>query len=198
MQLLSTFCRGTSARDTSMAEPNVNPRDLQLTHIALVGARMAVFKPYGFVDRNQLALRRIAPDTGGRPLTSLSAPQLHTMLAEQLPVWVHNIIADPDFPSRHKLLMPLRRFEGELQDNKRDEVVACVLSAGFRNQTLDPLHLPDTMPLRQRCALVMHIGVWQDAYRALESEVVALLSLHVDEVSRWVERCRDPGYASIE
>ncbi|MCB1675687.1 MAG: hypothetical protein KDI01_05325 [Halioglobus sp.] len=181
-----------------MAAPGMSARDLQLTHIALVGARMSAFKSYGFIERNQLALRRVAPDTGEHPLASLPASQLHAALAAQLPIWVHNIIADPDFPQRHKLVMPLRRFEGELLDNRNNEVVACVLNAGFRNQTLDPLHLPDTMPLRQRCALVMHIGVWQDAYRALEGEVVALLALHVDEVTRWVARCREPGYANIE
>ena len=172
--------------------------DLQLAHIALVGARMAAFGPYGFTDRNQLALRRVAPDTGDAPLASLAEPLLRKTLAAHLPVWVHNIIADPDFPQRHKLLMPLRRFEGELLDNKRDPVVACVLSAGFRNQTLDPLHLPQAMPLRQRCALLMHIGVWQEAYRTLEAAVIDLLALHLNEVARWVERCRDPDHASID
>ena len=41
-----------------------------------------------------------------------------------------------------------------------------MLSAGFKSQPLDPLNLPAVMPLAPAlCALVMQIGVWQDAYR---------------------------------
>ena len=122
--------------------------ELHLTHIALVGARMSAFKPYGFHDRNQLAMRRITPDIGGRSIEAIPAGELPAVLRAELPIWIHNMIADPGFPGRDNLLMPLRRFEGELCDGKSDEVVALVLSAGFKNQTLDPLNLPGGMPLR--------------------------------------------------
>ena len=77
--------------------------EFQLTHIALVGARMTAFHAYGFYTRNELSLRR---------------------------------------------------FEGELRDSRDDEVISAVLSNGFRNQTFDPLNLPNNMPMRQRCAVV--------------------------------------------
>lgn len=172
--------------------------EFQLTHIALVGARMDAFAPFGFQDRNQLAMRRVTPHVSSTPLSDLPQGELKSLFGKQLPVWVHNAISDPDFPGREKMLMPLRRFEGELYDSKADEVVASVLSAGFRNQVLDPLNLPESMPLRQRCALVMHIEVWQTAYRRLEEDMVALLLEHASEVSVWAELARNPMYAEIE
>lgn len=172
--------------------------EFQLTHVALVGARMSVFSEYGFQDRNDLALCRVAPQMDEESLEDMPDNQKRALLAEQLPIWVHNIIADPDFPGRHKLIMPLRRFEGELSDSKSDEVVASVLSAGFRSQTLDPLNLPELMPLSQRCAILMHVDVWQEAYKRLEHDLVELLCAYAADVSRWVEMSRKPGYASIE
>jgi hypothetical protein len=158
--------------------------EFQLTHVALVGARMPTFKPYGFDDRNQLALRVVTPE-GVSSLEQLAAAERLSTLCAQLPLWVHNIISDPHFPQREQLLMPLRRFEGELNDNRQDEVVASVLSAGFKSQPLDPLKLPSVMPLRQRCALVMQIGVWQDAYRVLEQDLTKMLARNLAEISRW-------------
>ena len=172
--------------------------EFQLTHVALVGARIAAFSEHGVKDRNELTMRRIAPDMGDINLEELPEKQRRDLLAAQLPLWVHNIIADQEFPGRHKMLMPLRRFEGELSDSKSDEVVASVLSAGFRNQTLDPLNLPETMPLRERCALLMHVTVWQDAYKRLEHDLVAILSDYADDISRWIKMSRKPDYATIE
>ena len=172
--------------------------EFQLTHVALVGARMALFRQLGFHDRNELATRRVLPPASDKPLDTLPEVELRATLAVQLPIWVHNIIADPDFPNRHKLLMPLRRFEGELSDSKSDEVVATVLSAGFRNLNLDPLQLPEHTPLRERCAILMHIGIWQEAYRALEQDLVDLLATNVEDLARWVKLSSEPGYAVIE
>ena len=124
-------------------------------------------------------------------LVDLPARERPIALQAQLPLWVHNIISDPSFPRRETLLMPLRRFEGELQDNRSDEVVAAVLSAGFRGQPLDPLNLPAVMPMRQRCAIVMQIGAWQEAYKALERDLIAGLSGLVEELVRWCELYRD-------
>lgn len=172
--------------------------EFQLTHVALVGARMSMFKEYGFQDRNELSMRRVAPDMGGISLDNMPERELRSVLGAQLPIWVHNIISDPDFPARHKLLMPLRRFEGELNDSKSNEVVASVLSAGFKNQTLDPLNLPDTMALRQRCAILMHLEVWQEAYKELENSLVDILASDLDDLCRWITLCGDPEYATIE
>jgi hypothetical protein len=164
--------------------------ELQLTQVALVGARMPTFKPYGFDDRNQIALRVVIPDEIAS-LEQLTAARQLSALRAQLPVWVHNIISDLHFPQREQLLMPLRRFEGELYDNRQDEVVASVLSAGFKSQPLDPLKLPAVMPLRQRCALVMQIGVWQDAYRVLEQDLTKMLAQNLAEISRWASLYQD-------
>lgn len=164
--------------------------EFQLTHVALVGARMPSFAPYGFQDRNQLALRVVIPE-GIASLEQLTTNELQNALREQLPIWVHNIISDLHFPQRERLMMPLRRFEGELYDNRQDEVIASVISAGFKSQPLDPLKLPAVMPLRQRCALVMQIGTWQDAYRTLEQDLTMLLAQNLAEVSRWAGMYRD-------
>ena len=123
---------------------------------------------------------------------------LGELLKSQLPLWIHNILADPGFPQRDKLLMPLRRFEGELYDSREDEVVSAVLSAGFRDQTLDPLDLPASMPMRQRCTMVMQIGPWQDAYRRLEHDLVSLLTNCAAEVESWLDSAREPSHATID
>ena len=172
--------------------------EFQLTHVALVGARMDLFRELGFQDRNELVNRRIIPPPGKTPLEALSEPELRALLAAYLPVWVHNIIADPTFPGRHKLTMPLRRFEGELSDSRTDEVVATVLSAGFRNQPLDPLDLPGEMALRQRCAILMHISTWQDAFRTLEKDLIDILANNATNLSRWLKHAAEPGADIID
>ena len=158
--------------------------EFQLTHVALVGARIDAFREHGFRDRNELAMRVVIPE-GTESLLELPAEEIPIAFKAQLPIWVHNVISDNAFPRREKLLMPLRRFEGELQDSKHDEVVASVLSAGFRNHNLDPLNLPEEMPMRRRCVIVMQIGTWQETYKALERDLIAILSRHVEEVVRW-------------
>ena len=158
--------------------------EFQLTHIALVGARMEVFRALGFKDRNELSMRVVMP-ANTDSLVELPDEEIPIAFKTQLPVWVHNIISDSSFPRREKMLMPLRRFEGELQDSKQDDVVARVLSAGFRNQHLDPLNLPAVMPTQERCAIVMQIGTWQDAYKTLEQDLVRLLSDYADDIIRW-------------
>jgi hypothetical protein len=99
---------------------------------------MAEFQRYGFRTRNDLSLCRVVPSMNDGSLEELPPTEARDLLAEQLPIWIHNIISDPDFPQRKRLEMPLRRFEGELKDSKDNEVISAVLSAGFKNQTLAP------------------------------------------------------------
>lgn len=168
--------------------------EFQLTHIALVGARINSFRPYGYNSREELTMCRIVPEA---PSAGQGQGSLHSLLSEQLPIWVHNIITDPDFPQRHRLLMPLRRFEGELRDNKNDEVISVVLRHGFKSLQFDPLDLPRTMPMRQRCALVVHLGVWKEAYQRLDSEIVELLAANSDLLGKWCEFARHPDHAAV-
>ena len=170
--------------------------EFQLTHVALVGARITAFHPYGMHSRSELVLQRVTPASTARTLPELPHPELRSALRAQLPLWIHNILFDSDFPGRERLLMPLRRFEGELNDNRNDTVVSAVLSSGFRNQNLDPLDLPDSMPMRQRCALVMQIGVWQEAYRRMEQEVLDLLVELAPQVQDWVDFELEPLQAA--
>ena len=172
--------------------------ELQLSHIALVGARISDFSSYGVTSRNELKMRRILPTQEGKPLNELDTDERRATLAAQLPVWVHNIITDPEFPRRKKLLMPLRRFEGELKDKKDNEVVSAVMSAGFKSQTFNPMDLPKTMPMRRRCSMVAQIGVWQEAYQRLEDDIVNIMSDEASAVSQWCEQARQPGHATIE
>ncbi|MFV8818191.1 hypothetical protein [Haliea sp. E17] len=168
-----------------------------MTHVALVGARMDAFTALGYHSRSELALRRALPRYPGK-LAGLSKPDQRKLLAKDLPVWVHNAITDPDFPGRDQLVMPLRRFEGELRDSRDNEVIAAVLNAGFRNRPLDPLNLPDNMPLRQRCSMLMHVGPWQEAYRQLEAKLVETLQQRLDELDHWLATAEpeiDPAIA---
>jgi len=169
--------------------------EFQLSHVALVGARMALFQPYGFHARNQLARRRVVPMNYEQALATMSGQDLHDACCRDLPLWVHNILSDPDFPQREALLMPLRRFEGELRDSKGNAVVSAVLSAGFRDQTLDPLDLPEKMPMRQRCAMVMQVGVWQEAYRRLERDLVGVLVNSAAELDSWLHSAHEAEHA---
>ena len=172
--------------------------EFHLSHIALVGARIASFNEYGISNRNDLKMRRIAPDGEETDIAGLDRNERRKALADQLPVWIHNIITDPEFPKRKKLLMPLRRFEGELRDKKDDEVVSAVMSAGFKNQTFNPLDLPKTMPMRRRCSMVAHIAVWQEAYQKLEEDLVSIMSDEAPALSQWCQDARRPGHAIIE
>lgn len=170
--------------------------EFQLTHTALVGARINSFRPYGYNTREDLTMCRVVPEMpSARSATGPAS--LQAILTEQLPLWIHNIITDPDFPQRHRLLMPLRRFEGELRDNKNDEVISSVLRHGFRSLQMDPLDLPRTMPLRQRCAMVVHLRIWQEAYTRLCDEVVDILVVNAEQLGRWCEFARHPEHAAV-
>ena len=158
----------------------------QMTHVALVGARMDAFRDHGFRARSELALQRVVPRMNGQTLAGMTGDECAQLLRAEMPVWVHNVITDPGFPKRDRLSMSLRRFEGELRDNRDNEVVASVLSAGFRNRGLDPLSPPATMPMRQRCALLMHMGPWREAYEALESDWVSILSGNPEALDAWM------------
>jgi len=159
----------------------------QMTHVVLVGARMETFRPLGFNSRSELAGCRVFPDTGGRALNKLNGEQRQAVLSGRLlPLWVHNAIKDPDFPRREELQMALRRFEGELRDNRTNEVVAAALTAGFRDRQFDPLNLPGTMPLRQRCSMLLHIDVWREAYTAIEEAFTSVLCTHVGDIESWM------------
>lgn len=172
--------------------------EFYLCHIALVGARMSAFQEYGFTTRNELSLCRVVPNTGASSLQELPRQEARKQLVLQFPVWIHNIISDPDFPLRNKLEMPLRRFEGELKDSKDNEVISAVLSAGFKNRTLNPSELPDSMPLRQRCAMVVHIDAWQEAYMCLENDVVDIMMTRLADIDNWITLAGNPAQEAIE
>ena len=158
----------------------------QLTHVALVGARPESFASLGYRTRSEMAMQRVVPDLGGRSLHSMPVTEARPLLRKQLPVWVHNAIAAPGFPLRERLQMALRRFEGEMHDCRDNEVIAAVLSAGFRDQQLDPLNLPESMPMRQRCSLVMQLAIWQEAYKLLEEEFVEALLDGAPLIDQWL------------
>ena len=107
------------------------------------------------------------------------------------------MLGEAGVPGRGALLMPLRRFEGELRDSRDDEVISAVLSNGFRNQTFDPLNLPNNMPMRQRCAVVVHIRAWQEAYKRLEQEVLAILADEADALVRWCDQASQPEFEMV-
>jgi len=172
--------------------------DLQLTQIALVGARIADFSRFGYTNRNAMTMRRVAPELEPRDSDVGDAPAGDSCFRNTLPVWVHNIINDPKFPSREELMLPLRRFEGELIDSKDNEVVSTVLSHGFKNQSFDPLNLPKTMPLSQRCAVVAHLDVWECAFRQLENDLTKIMAKNYDLISIWCEHARKEDRVCIE
>ena len=171
--------------------------EFHLCHIALVGARMAEFEKYGFTTRNDLSLCKVVPSMNCSSLEELPPEESRDILVKQLPVCIHNIISDPDFPQRDRLEMPLRRFEGELKDSKDNQVISAVLSAGFKNQTLDPANLPDAMPLRQRCAMVAHMDVWKETYKALENDVVEIMMEQLLELDSWIVVTSTPDQDDI-
>lgn len=160
--------------------------EFQMTHVALVGARIQSFLPLGFHNRSELTMRRALPEAESVLFQHMDQGELQSLLASQLPIWIHNVISDPTFPGRERMLLPLRRFEGELRDNRENEVIAEVLTSGFRNRHFDPLVLPDAMPLRQRCNILMHVGPWKESYRQLEREMVKILSAEAEALDIWL------------
>lgn len=160
--------------------------EFQMTHVALVGARINDFAALGYRSRSELTMRRALPPPGPLPFQHMDQRELKNVLADLLPLWVHNCITDPGFPARAGLLMHLRRFEGEMRDNRDNEVIATVLNSGFRNRHLDPLALPQSMPLRQRCSMLMHVQTWADAYTSLETALVNILASEAEALDAWL------------
>lgn len=172
--------------------------EFHLSHIALVGARMNAFSEFGISNRNELKMRRISPAGLEEAVDTLGAPQLKKLLIKQLPIWVHNAITDPEFPNREQILMPIRRFEGELKDQKSDEVVSAVMTAGFKSETLNPLDLPKEMSMQDRCAMVAQINVWQESYLQLEKDIVQVMYDQLPAISQWCSFAREPENSYIE
>lgn len=172
--------------------------EFQLSHIALVAARIPIFEPFGYRHRSDLTMRRVVPLSEGASFAALAESELRDSLREQLPIWVHNIIVDPEFPRRDKLLPALRRFEGELKDNKHDEVVSSVLSHGFRSEPFDPLDLSGDLSMRERCAILAHVDVWENAFTPLQEALVEQLASEVEALDRWCDYARHPDYQAVE
>ena len=172
--------------------------DLQLTQVALVGARIEQFREYGYASRGALALRRITPTLLPRGVDKDDDARMRSYFKEKLPLWVHNIINDPLFPCREQLLMPIRRFEGELHDGRNNDVVSSVLSHGFRNQHFDPLNLPEGMCLSERCAMVAHLSIWKAAYRRLENDLSDIMAENYDRIASWWDYARLTDHVDIE
>ncbi len=172
--------------------------DLQLTRIALIGARMDAFAELGYSSRHQIAMRRIAPPDEEGDYAGMAPASLRRTLAARLPLWVHNIITDPEFPRRPRLIMPLRRFEGELADRRDDEVISTVLAHGFNDRPFDPLRLPPDMGTRERCAIVAHLGAWQEAFQVLESSLLDILCEEPALLDRWVSEARTAETDPVE
>lgn len=158
---------------------------------------MGSFAALGIHTRNELAMRRICP-TGEPVYAEMEAAELRRSLRAELPLWVHNIITDEGFPRREQLMMPLRRFEGELLDRKHDDVVSMVLSHGFRNQSFDPRHLPADMGIKERCAIVAHIQPWNDAYEAMENDLLGILCSSAAQLDSWVALARQPEFSVVD
>ncbi|MFV0477009.1 MAG: hypothetical protein ACK5ME_04135 [Parahaliea sp.] len=165
--------------------------DFQLTHIALVGTRMNTFKSYGYNSRESLTMCRVAPELPE------DRAVLRTTLREQLPIWIHNIITDPEFPARTRLNMPLRRFEGELNDNRDNAVISTVLHHGFKGLQFDPLNLPTAMPMRQRCTMVAHQSTWREAFNRLQTEILDILEQNADKLKQWCEFASQPEHSTV-
>jgi hypothetical protein len=72
-----------------------------------------------------------------------------------------------------------------------------VLSNGFRNQTFDPLNLPGNMPMPERCAVVVHIRTWQEAYQQLEKDVLTILADEANALAQWCSQARQPDYQMV-
>ena len=172
--------------------------DFQLTYTALVGARPECFQALGLESRRDLAMRRVAPDPGPQPLATLDPETLRSTLRQQLPIWIHNIICDHEFPQRHRLMMSLRRFEGELNDNRDNELISRVLSSGFRGQPFDPLDLPEDISAGEKRALRTHIETWRAAFSRLEEDLLDLLGKHAEALDRWCRYARHPDHQAVE
>jgi hypothetical protein len=159
---------------------------------------MESFRQLGFSSRNELTMRRVPPPAAATPYAEMEQGQLRKLLASQLPLWVHNIITDLEFPGRDRLIKPLRRFEGELADRRGDEVISTVLSRGFSNQNFDPLNLPADMGTKERCAIIAHVQPWKEAYRALEADLLNLLCQQPAQLDEWIAAARESRSALIE
>ncbi|MFV0275719.1 MAG: hypothetical protein ACK5HY_00810, partial [Parahaliea sp.] len=67
-----------------------------------------------------------------------------------------------------------------------------------RSQQLDPLELPNTMPLRERCIMLSQLQVWQDAFQRMSTEVVSILSENTDLLKHWCEFARQPEHSAVD
>ncbi|MEP5567832.1 MAG: hypothetical protein ABJN62_08365 [Halioglobus sp.] len=164
--------------------------EFQMAHVALVGARINAFAPLGISSRTELTMSLALPPVESGHFLYSDTGALKERLIAYLPFWVHNCIYDPGFPARQRLAMHLRKFEGELRDNRSNEVIATVLSYGFRDRQMDPMALPETMPLRQRCSMLMHLGPWQEAYRELELQFMTILTSEAEQLELWLAKAR--------
>ena len=51
--------------------------------------------------------------------------------------------------------------------------------------------------MRERCAVVVHIRSWQEAYQRLEKDVLTILVDEADALVRWCNQARQPDYEMV-
>ena len=163
-----------------------------LAQVALLGARIDSFHEFGVTERGELCDRRLVPALMDS-VDFADPDDLSSAVRQTLPLWVHNAITDPTFPRRSLLLGALMKFSGEISDNRDDGTISLVLMNGFGNKQFDPLNLPDSTPMRQRCAIVAQLDTWRAAYRTVEAEFSDYLGSAGSELMAWCSGARvDP------
>ena len=102
-----------------------------------------------------------------------------------------------DFISRH--IGPRDRDIKNMLDvvgaDSLDDLIASTLPPSI--QTVAPLDLPEALPMRERCELLMQIDIWLSAYRELENDLVGTLCEAAPELDSWMASADRSSQARI-
>ncbi|KZX58022.1 hypothetical protein A3709_20640 [Halioglobus sp. HI00S01] len=174
----------------------MNGTGFHLVHVALCGARIGAFAPYGYRTRAALQMKRVVPEWAPTIVES-SDDEARAAFQDSLPIWINNVIQDPGFlcedaQIRSQLEGVLRRFQGELKDLSNTFVVNKVLTEGYRDSDFDPLNMDAAeVSMRDRVAVICDSAEWQGAFSALEDGFLDILVASKQEISEWARSYQD-------
>ncbi len=155
-----------------------------LTHRALVCTRMDMFRDLGSV--NALSSSGPVLPRVSLNLETASDNQAQRVIEFLFPVFLQNIIRDPEFPGRARLEKALVQMEQTIQENAQNAMAQELLTCGLKGEVCDPAGLPADIDAKRAVALFLAREEWDTLYRTFALRVVKALVKARKEVAVWI------------
>lgn len=163
----------------------MNHTEFPLTHRALVCSRMDLFKQLENVYA--LSTHGAIPPRDVRSLDQASELEAKAILESMFPVFLHNLIRDPEFPCREQLNSALEQMELNIRENAANPLVQELLTCGLKGEVFNAGGLPEKVDAKRAVSLFLARTEWDTLYRTFSLRVIKTLARERQQVQRWID-----------